>query len=128
MVEVTSLAQRYYETWSAHAAAKEELDLALRRIFGIDELADDRWSRVSCDPVDWEGSSVEFDEFTLEPPTDEQCEHIWALGFTVIRIDYADPAKHTSQHRFHGDWSRVKGRDPWIARPRPTQSPQESTP
>jgi len=74
---------------------------------------------VGCDLADWDGISLEFDDYVGEPPTEAERERIFALGFTVIRIDYKDPALNTSQFKFHGDWSCVKGEEPRTGRPKP---------
>lgn len=66
------------------------------------------FDRVTYDLSDWDGISLEFVGYVGEPPTEEEQERIWALGFTVIRIDYAkdDPRKRNS---ISGDWWREKG-------------------
>jgi hypothetical protein len=69
------------------------------------------------DDCDWEGVSLEFHGYIGEPPTAAERERIWAMGFTCIRIDYKDAALWTSQHKFHGDWSCVKGEEPHEGKP-----------
>lgn len=73
--------------------------------------------RITYDLCDWEGISLEFEDYQGEPPMEAEREALFALGFTVLRIDYADKELWTSQHNFHGDWSCVKGAEPKTGRP-----------
>ena len=75
------------------------------------------FTSVDCDLADWEGTSLEFHDYLGDPPTAEELERIWALGFTVVRIDYKDPDLWTSEHKFHGDWSCVKNQKPKVGKP-----------
>jgi hypothetical protein len=72
---------------------------------------------MGCDLSDWNGISLEFRGYEGEPPTPEEAAAIFALGFTVIRIDYKDRERWTRQHKFHGDWSCVKGEAPHVSTP-----------
>lgn len=72
---------------------------------------------MSCDLSDWNGISLEFRDYEGDPPNEAEREQLWAMGFTVIRIDYKDRESWTSQHKFHGDWSCVKGEEPFEGKP-----------
>lgn len=73
---------------------------------------------VTHDLSDWDGISLEFRGYVGEPPTEAERVTLFAMGFTVIRIDYDDPARHTTQHAFHGDWSCLQGQEPRLGTPR----------
>ena len=90
---MTTLAQRWIQTFSAHSHVQEELVDRLREIAGCaeDELP---WEDTAVDPCDWDGTAVELTgaragfEFTPE-----QLLRVWALGFDVVDIEYG-PAKY----------------------------------
>ena len=74
------------------------------------------FDHIACDLSDWEGISLEFRGYVGEPPNEQERARLFALGFTVLRIDYVDPERWTTQHNFHGDWSCVKGAAPKIGK------------
>jgi hypothetical protein len=58
-----------------------------------------------CDEADWDGICLDLTDATPGIVfTPEQQEQVWALGFTVIRINYRDSTSVS------GDWWKVKGR------------------
>ena len=69
------------------------------------------FEEIGYDLSDWDGISLEFSGYVGPPPIAQECERIWSLGFTVIRIDYKDARLNTTQYKFHGDWSCVKGQE-----------------
>ena len=68
------------------------------------------FERITYDLADWDGISLEFRGYYGDVPTEEEQERIWALGFTVIRIDFkdGDPRKKPKGSN-SGDWWREKG-------------------
>lgn len=65
---------------------------------------------IGYDLSDWDGISLEFCGYVGDPPTEEEQQRIWDMGFTVIRIDFKDPA--VRQDSIDGDWWRVQGYEP----------------
>ena len=119
--------------WIAASEHQRLMELSLEaRLTGGDEFVGDRWREVPAsevilpgrefdtigyDPVDWAGVSLEFHGYIGEPPTVQERERLFLLGFSVIRIDYQDPERWTAQHKFHGDWSCVRGHEPRTGKP-----------
>jgi hypothetical protein len=101
-------------------------------LFGGDKFVDRQWrtvplfqvvlpgracERITYDMSDWDGISLELDDYEGEPPTPEEAARLFAMGFTVLRVDYADRERWTTQHGFHGDWSCVHGSPPRLGTP-----------
>ena len=100
------LCDRYLDASGALNRAEEAVEEALRKVLGLAGGDDAPWDSFSVDPCDWDGISIELRD--AEPGlefTDEQLDQVWALGFTVLRIDY----RGHHDRPMAGDWWRVKG-------------------
>ena len=78
------------------------------------------WGTFSINLHDWDGISIEFTEADAKlVPTEAHAQRFWALGFTVIRVDYRDPRLQTPQHGIRRDWWQVRGLAPLVHKAKP---------
>lgn len=102
---MSTLSERYIETYFAHERVSEELYDYARELLGFTE---DQYpfEEVWVDPVDWEGHSLELKEARAGlVATLAQCNRAYnEHGFDVIDIQYGE--NRSEYKRFYPDATR----------------------